>query len=821
MRAFLQDIRFGFRTLAKRPGFMVAAVLTLALGIGANTAIFSVVHGLMYRLLPVPDADRLTSIVERSRLADNYLPISFPDYRDFSSLDSVFEGVTAFAPRDAQVTVQGVPERVMVTVTTGNYFSVLGLQPQIGRAYTAADGDLGGHPSVVLSHGYWRSRFGSDPAIVGRTLKLNDVPVTVAAVTPESFPGTIGFVATHVYAPFSLWEQVRPGFRDSLEDRSNWSWRTVGRLQKGVSLEEADSAVSAVSANLQQEYPESNKDLRAFVLPEPLTRLEPTAADYMPIVSTIFMSMVGLVLLIACANVTNLLLARAAGRSKEVAVRAALGAGRLRILRQLLTESVVLALLGGAFGLGIAHWATGMLSSIKVATDMPLYFDFSINYEVFAYAVAISLAVGVLSGLAPGLSVSRTNLSDTLKEGLRGTSSLSRQPLRSALVTAQMAVSLVLLICTGLFMQSMFNIRQIDPGFEMEGRFMLSMDARLRNYEEEKGSIFFRDLLERVRALSAVRGAATAFSVPMGFNGVGGRVYPEGRSDSSAKEEESFLMGYNIVSSGYFTTMGVDLLQGRPITEQDRRDSRLVAVINQFMAEQLWPGQEAIGQRFSLDNPEGPFMEVVGVAQNGYYSVPGESYNSHFYVPETQRYRSTRILFVNSAADPAALLPSIRREIAALDPDMPVFEVRSLRTHVEDGKAAILFGLPSALTGAFALIGLVLAATGLYGVISYSVTQRTHEIGLRVALGATTGSIVRLISRKGLGLAAAGIVLGCVAAVAVTGMFGGLLIGVSARDPFTYTGVSALLLLLALAASALPARFRASAIDPVDALRGE
>ncbi|MEE8586498.1 MAG: FtsX-like permease family protein, partial [Acidobacteriota bacterium] len=311
------------------------------------------------------------------------------------------------------------------------------------------------------------------------------------------------------------------------------------------------------------------------------------------------------------------------------------------------------------------------------------------------------------------------------------------------------------------------------------------------------------------------------YSVPIGFNSTGGRVYLEGRSDSSAEEEDSFLMLYNLVSSDYFATMGVALLKGRPITEQDSRESRPVAVVNQFMAEQMWPQREAIGQRFSLDNPEGPFMEVVGVVQNGFYSVPGEAYKSFFYIPQPQQYRSARVLFIDSDAAPAALLPSIRREIAALDPDMPVFDVRTLRSHVEDGKAAILFGLPSALVGAFALIGLVLAATGLYGVISYSVTQRTHEIGVRVALGATTGSIVRLISKKGLWLAGVGIVLGCAAALAVTGMFANLLIGVSARDPITYAGVSGLLLLLALAASALPARFRAAAIDPVDALRGE
>ncbi len=820
MHSLLLEIRSSLRALSKRPGFAATAVLTLALGVGANTAMFSVVDALMFRRLPVQDADRLVSIVVRGRHAQFHRAMSFPDYQDYASLD-VFRDATAFVPNAAQITAGGEPERATVTLTTGNYFSTLLLPSHRGRVYSAREGDPGGEAVVLLGFGYWQRRFGADPSIVGRTLSLNGHPVTVIGVTPEAFPGTVGFVETQLYVPLSVWERFRPEIRDSLADRAEWGWRVVGRLRPGVTLQQAAAAVSARATHLESEYPETHSGLRAFVFPEPRTRLEPAAADYLPIVSVVFMSIVGLVLLVACANVANLLLVRATGRSKELAIRAALGAGRLRILRQLIVESTLLSVMGGLAGFLLAIWVTDLLASVQVASDAPLHFDFSPDNRVFLFGTAVSLLVGVLAGLAPGIQASRTNLADAFREGWQQAPG-PRQPLRSILVAAQIAVSLVLLICTGLFVQSLSNVSRMHPGFETKDRFMLSMDTGLRNYSEERARLFYQELLSAVRDLNGVESVALAFSVPIGYNNDARQVYLTGEGQGPAAEErEDRMILFNAVSPDYFSTLGIAILAGRPIKPEDRSDTRLVAVVNERMAQLFWPGTVALGQRFSMVGPEGPFVEIVGIAADGFYSIPGEPPQPHFYLPFSQHFRADQTLFVHSRAPMTAVLPEIRRRLAELDPSMPVFDTRTLRSHLEDGKAAILFRLPAALVSAFALIGIALAATGLYGVISYSVAQRTHEIGVRIALGATSAQILRLVSSQGFRLAAAGVLAGGAAPYLVTRTFADLLVGVGAADPVTYVAASLAILAAALLASFIPAHLRARRIDPVVALRGQ
>jgi putative ABC transport system permease protein len=574
-----------------------------------------------------------------------------------------------------------------------------------------------------------------------------------------------------------------------------------------------------MAGHLEEEYPETNMNLRAFVFPEPLTRLEPAAASFLPRVVTVFMALVSLVLLIACANVANLLLARAAERRKEIAVRAAIGAGRSRIMRQLLTESILISLLGGAAGLVLAYWAGSVLSSLPVASDLPLQFDFSIDYRVFGYALLVAVAAGVVSGLAPGVHAIRTNLVDALKEG--GRSGSARQRVRSLLVSAQVAVSLILLVATALFIQSMGNVSQMDMGFQIDNRLILTMDSELVNYDEEKGESFFRDLLDRTRTLPGVRSAATARFIPIGFENGGSSVYLEGEGEGLTEAEEARRIMYNVVSSDYFSTLAMPILEGRGINEQDTETTRKVTVVNRKMAEELWPDRSPLGRRFSMEGPDGPFMEVVGVAKTSIYAFPGEPALSHFYVPATQEYTAQRTLLVHTESDPTGFIPTIRAEVRSLDPDMPLFDVRTLESHVLEGKFAILFKLPVRLVGAFAVIGATLAGLGLYGVIAYSVTQRAHEIGLRVALGATSGTIVRLILSKGIVLAVAGIALGVAGSIGITRVFANLLVGISAGDVPTYVVVSLVVLLVALTACYIPARFRAARIDPVNALREE
>ncbi len=821
MHSLWQDIAYGFRTLAKRPGFTAVAVLTLGLGIGANTAIFSVVYAFMFRPQPVQHPENLVALVSRTSQARFSHGLSFPDFRDYVSLDDIFSDGAVFSTPTAQLTADGQPERLVLTLTSGNYFDTLLLDAALGRTYDAEEGGLGGEAVMVLDHVYWQNRFGGDPSVLGKMVTVNDQPVTIIGVLPESFHGTTGYVRSAAYVPFSTWERLSPDLKENLEERDNHGWRVVARLQEGVGLEEARVSVATMATNLEKEYPESNDQMRAFVHPEPMARMEPAAADFFPPVAAVFMVLVSLVLLIACANAANLLLARAAERRREMAMRSALGAGRGRIVRQLLTESLIISLAGGAAGLVMAHWAGNALSSIRVASDIPIHFDFHIDYRVFGYAMLVALVAGVLSGLAPGIHAARANLVDVLKEGGRSGGGSGRQPVRSFLVAAQVAVSLVLLVTTALFVQSMNNVSETDPGFRMENRIMFAVDTTLRSYDEETAQAFFRDLLERVRNLPGVRSAATALFVPIGYNNSATRVYVEGEGEGLTDEQDSSQFFYNVVSEDYFSTMGIPILEGRALSRQDTDSTRPVAVINEHMAEQVWPGVSPIGRRFAIEGPGGPFIEVVGVAKQGFYIIPGEPPVPFYYQPLKQRHRSEQTLFVHAASDPTSLVPAVREALRSLDPNMPVFEVRTLESHIREGKVQLLFNVPAKMVGAFALIGAILAALGLYGVIAYSVTQRTHEIGVRVAMGATPASIVRLILSKGVVLGVIGIGSGVILSFFITSSFANLLIGVSAKDPLTYALVSLLVMAVALAACFVPARFRAARIDPVNALREE
>ncbi len=821
MHSLWQDVQYGFRTLIQRPGFTLAAVVALGLGIGANTAIFSVVNGLMFRPLPVRQAGDLVAIVGKTSQSWFMQSLSYPDIRDYDEMKDVFAGVIAFGPGTARLTTEGNPERVLITLASGNYFSLLKLDLELGRGWQTPEGNSGGEPVIVLDHSYWQSRFGGDPSVVGSTVHLNGQPVTILGVTPEAFPGTVGFVRSHAYVPFSTWELINPKFEETLEDRDARFWRVVARLAPGVDRDEANAAVATMAAHLEEEYPESNKTLRAFVYPEPIARLEPSAVSYLPPVVTVFMLLVSLVLLIACANAANLLLARASERRREMAIRASLGAGRLRILRQLVTESLLIALAGGIVGLVLAHWAGNVLSSIRVASDIPFHFNFSIDYRVFGYAMLVALAAGLLAGLAPGIYAARTNLVDALKEGGRSGAGSGRHRVRSVLVALQVAVSLVLLVSTALFVQSMRNITEVDPGFDYENRIMLSMDTEMVNYDEERGQAFYRDLLARTRSLPGVRDAATARFVHIGYNNGSRRIYLEGEGEGVEEEEDLHNAMYNVVSADYFSTLGISLLDGRVITEQDDASARPVAVVNKKMAEEFWPDQNPLGKRFSIEGAGGPFIEIIGVVETGFYAIPGEPPQPMYYRPLKQRFASDQTLFVYTEPEPTSLIPALRAEIRSLDADMPIFDVYTLESHVKHGKAELLFNLPARLVGAFALIGAVLAGLGLYAVIAYSVTQRTHEIGLRVALGASSASIVRLVILKGVVLGLVGIGLGILFAYGVTLTFANFLIGISASDPTTYAAVSFAVLLVALTACFIPAQFRAARIDPVVALRDE
>ncbi len=819
MESLWRDIRYGVRMLGRNPGFTAIAVVTLALGIGANTAIFSVIYSLMFRPLPVKDAGQLVSLAV---IQGDSFPsqLSYPDYRDYSEMKEIFSGVIAHNLTLTQLSAEGgSPERALFTVVSGNYFEVLGLEAVVGRTFSPEEREqMGAGNVIVLSHGFWQRRFAGDPNVAGTPVKLSGKPFTIIGVAPESFHGTMGMLVTDGYIPLTAGDSLSPGFRKSLEDRSDNGYRVIARLQPGVSLEQARAAAAVQAKRLEQEYPDSNKGVRALVHPEPMARMEPSAIQYLPPIASVFMTLVGLVLLIACANVAGLLLARATARQKEIAIRAALGAGRLRIVRQLLTESILLSLLGAAGGLLVAQWATGVLSSIRMATFIPFRFDFSFNYVIFGFALLVAVGTGIVAGLVPALQASRIDLHEALKEGGRGSGAGSRQYARRLLVVAQVGVSLVLLICAGLFIRSMWNFSNKDLGFKQENRLLVSVSTGLAGYDEPRGRIFYRELLERVRSLPGVRSATTSDFVPIDVRNAGTNIFAEGRL--AAPEEENRGVMFNTVNTDFFRTMGTPIVQGRPFTVDDTESSRGVAIVNEKMAETFWPGQNPIGRRISIKSPQGPWLEVVGVAKQGTYNLPGERPTRYLYLPLEQNYSGMQILQVHAQADPMALLPAVREKVRELDAEMSLFDIKTMETHIRHGKGAVLFQLSSGMVGAFGVIGLVLAAIGLYGVMAYSVSQRTHEIGIRMALGATPGNILGMVLRQGVVLTLVGVALGLLGAFALTRSFANLLVGVSATDPLTFSTITVLLVAVALVAAYVPAR-RATKVDPMVALRYE
>ena len=820
MSGLWADIKLAARMLVKRPGFTAVAVITLALGIGANTAIFSVVNGLMFRPLPVPEAERLVALTETEE-GSNPFPhsLSYPNFLDYRAMDEVFADASVFVPVAFRMSVEGsAPERVFPLVVGPSFFEMLGLQAAHGRTFRAQDVEGSGAGNVfVLSHYAWQRHFAGDPSIIGQTVRLNDQPFTILGVTPEDFHGTMGILEPDGFVPLSGAELTDPSYTEIIEDRASDSFRAIAKLQPGVSLAEARAAVTVKAADLAREYPEANRGQTVLVHAEPMARMEPAAVGFLPPIAMIFMGLVGLVLIIACANVANLMVARGMSREKEMAIRLSMGAGRGQVLRQLLVESLLLALVGGAAALLVAQWASSALSAFTMATDLPMRLDFSLDRTVLLYALAMALFTGLVTGLLPGLRAGRAELVGALKEGGRGTGTAARRhALRNSLVVAQICVSVALLVCAGLFVRTARNATDIDMGFELENRLMVTVDMGLAGYDEERGQAFHQDLIERVRSLPGVVSAATGQYVPVGYMNEGVRLQIEGKVEAPDEPPKQTLT--NVVTPDFFRTLGTPLLEGREFTVDDDDEGRPVAIVNQALADTYWPGEESLGQRIRVGDEEA-LLEVVGVVKTARYTLPAESPIPMLYRPYAQNYRAAQVFFVQTEAEPLALLPAIRTQVQALDPGMPLYDIRTLETHIREGKAR-MFGLAATLVGLFGLIGAILAAIGLYGVTAYAVGQRRQEIGVRMALGAHPEQIVRMILKQGVALTSVGVGLGLLVAAFATRSFANLLVGVSPTDPLTFGGVALLLIGVALLASAVPAR-QASRVDPMVALHYE
>jgi predicted permease len=816
--AVVADVRYAFRGLRKNPGFAAVAIATLAVGIGANTAIFSVVNSLFLRPLPVQDPYRLVVLAPRERGSSEFHDLSYPDYRDYRARAGAFSDMLGFAVGMDGMVVDRRPSQVLTSYVTGNYFSMLGVRPALGRLIEPAEAETpGARPVLVLGYTYWQRQFNSDPGVIGKSARLNGHAVTIVGVAPERFHGTFSLAETDAYVPVSVL---------ALQDGSFWTargkgeLRAIARLKPGMSLRQGRASLQVIARNLAARYPETNKYTSMEAYPEWRARPQPDAAGSGPAMVGIFLALASIVLLVACVNLANILSARANVRESEMAVRSALGAARGRLVRQLLTENVLLAIVGGAAGILLSAWISGVLSSIFTPIDVPMIrLDFRPDWRVFAYAFGVALLAGLMVGLGPVRSAWRSNLSIVLHGGGRAVSgSRRRNRARNVLVVTQVAASMVLLIAAGLLVRSLEGAQRMNLGFDPHHVLNVSMDVHQIGYDEGRGKKFYAELMARTRALPGVESAAFVFSVPLFHDRFLGTVHIEGRPLPPG--EASPEVFYNVVDPALFRTLRIPILRGRGFTEADNETAPRVAIISQAMAQRFWPGQDPVGKRFRIGKPANPLLEVAGVARNAKFVRPTPEAEPYFYVPLSQNYRVPMTLQVRSSRAAEALEREVSHEIHALAPDLPLYDVRTMEDSLGGITGFFLFRVGADLAAGLGLLALFLTTIGVYGVISYAASQRTHEIGLRMALGATGHDILRMVLGQGLRLIGTGVLIGLGIALAVSRALSSLLVGVGASDPMTYTSVAALLGGLALLAGYIPAR-RAMRVDAMVALRHE
>jgi len=816
MHTLLQDLRFGARMLMKKLGFTFIAVITLALGIGANTAIFTWLKAIILQPLPgVAASHRLVmlhSVAQRS--GNQAIVVSYLDYKDYRDRNEVFSGLAAFNSDAFNLMDSGgQPERVFGSLVSGNFFEVLGVRVALGRTF-APDEDRtpGTHPVVVISHRLWQRRFAADPTLIGKTIRLNKRDFTVIGVAPEGFRGSWVGLELDLWAPLMMSPQLSQ-MVDPLNWRDNHWLSVIGRLKDGVTFEQAQANAQNIAAQLAKDYPKDDEGIGAtlFTLID-----EPNGAGQMAPWFVVLMVVAGLVLLIACANVANLLLARAAGRGREMGIRVALGAGRGRLVRQMLTESLLLAVMGGAGGALLAAWLSDAMSVMMPPLGVPLGLNLEWDYRVPGFALALTLLTVLAVGLVPALMATKVDPLVSIKNEAGAASSLMRRGrLRGALVVTQIAVSLVSLLCAGLFIRSLAEQRKADLGFDHDRALLVSMELFPSGYDEKRGVEFYRQLVARVAALPGVESASLSNQVPPLLLGSKWLASFEIEGYTPRADETISVAGES-VGPRYFQTMRIPLVEGREFTDADHAQSASVVIVNETMARRYWsPGRSPVGGRLSRDNR---WSTVIGVARDVKYLGPTEPAQPWIYYPHAQNYWSTMTLVARTTGDPWQALPGVRAAVRALDPTLLMFDEKTLTTHC--GVLLFLDRIVVTFLSAFGLLALALAAIGLYGVMAYSVTARTREIGIRMALGAQGGDVLKQVIKQGMVLTLIGVAIGLAAAFALTRLIGSLLFGVSMTDALTFTLVSLLLAAVALLACYIPAR-RATKVDPMIALRCE
>lgn len=818
MGDLLHDLRYAVRGLRRAPGFTFVAVLTLALGIGANTTIFSVVNAVLLRPpAAVREPGRLVSIYTSDFSGPRYGTSSYADYLDFRKDNTQLAGLAAFTFRPFNFSTGGAASRVGGEAVTGNYFAVLGVTPALGRAFTPDEGRAPGtEPVAVVSYGLWQRAFGGDPGAIGRTIHVNGSAFTIVGVAPPHFTGSTRGVQADLWVPYLMDDVLTPDSDGDLMNRGNRDLFLIGRLAPGATLAMAQARFRVIGRQLHDAYPQFwtdvHKEPRAItLLAEHDARVIPQLRGTVVGFFALLMTVVGIMLLICCANVANLLLARAAGRQREVAVRLALGAARGRLVRQLLTESAVLATLGAIVGVLLAVWATRLLMAFKPPLPITIALDLSIDHRVLLFTALVAGLTGLIFGGMPALKAARVDLVPALKGAALGARGRRRPAMRSILVVSQVALCVVLLAMAGLLLRSLRAAQTVDLGFEPRQIALASFELGNQAYSEARGRAFYEAIVREAAALPGVRAVSLAESTPLGlsYNRRGVRV--EGYQ---AKPGEDLEFGMNVVGPRYFDVMRIPMARGREFMAQDRAGALPVAIVNESFARYFWPGQDAIGKRIGDGNQ---MRVVVGVARDSKTRSVSEEPAPFYYMPYLQSYEPNMILEMRTAGDPRAILPAVRRDAAALDPDLPV------QTGTMEGALGVSL-LPqraaATLLGIFSLLGLALAAIGLYGVVAYAVSQRTRELGIRVALGAESGDIYRIILRHGMSLVAGGLIIGLGLSMLLGRLVRGFLFGVSPVDPITFAGVAVVLAAVSLVASYVPAR-RATRVDPLVALREE
>jgi macrolide transport system ATP-binding/permease protein len=821
MRTVLQDLNYAARILRKSPGFTAVAALSLAIGIGANSAMFSFADALVLRPLPVPQASEVVTVNLTAKSA-RFSPLSWPEYCDFRDRSKTLRSLVAYqiVPFGLSASPDELPQITYGMLVSANFFSGLGVPPVLGRDFLPEEDSPAGEPAAILSHAFWKERFNADPNIIGRSLRLNGREFNVVGIATPKFTGTDLYLQPAIFTPAHTAPIVFSGSPATLmQDRSHRWMNVLGRLAPGTGAEAAQAEFSAIAEQLAKDHPKTNANHKVVVAPELKARFQRESLDGMLAITLV--GVASLVLLIACANIANLMLARSMARGREIAIRLSIGAGRGRLIRQLLTESLLLSAIGGALGLGLAYALIRALAMLKLPTDMPIVLSVRMDERVLVFSITATLITGVLFGLVPAMRASRIDVAAALK------ATINAQPkrrsrffsLRDALVVGQVAVALAVLSAAGMLIKSFLASQKMDVGFRTEGVLMMSFDPSLVRLDPNQGESFYRELTQRVRALPAVQDASVARHIPLGFSGGSTPVVIDGYE--MPQDQEFLPIDSNTVDPHYFETLRTAIVRGRAFDQRDSATSQRAVIVNETMAQRYWPNRDALGARLRLRNRTGVEAVVIGIAKDAKYRSTFEPQRAHMYLPFSQDYQPRMTLFAlaRPGNDPAALAAAIRGEVRSVNASVPIFDVRSFRQFYID-RVLMPPRLISQIVSGLGAVGLTLAVIGLYGVIAYTVTRRTREIGVRMAIGAGRNQVARMVLREGLILSLTGVALGLPLAFGLSRLMSALMVDRAGTPLPVLVVVTLTLIAVTMLAAWIPAR-RASRIDPMVALRYE